>query len=675
MESDAFKIPTQNVPVQSKASNFKAEPEKKVIVPQNNINELPCPYIEPPWSKLADPRINYDLEVLKNGVIVEEIKNLQTKKFWTFGRLESCDIYLAHPSISRFHTVLQYRPKLEIEPLDDETKIEAEVEKEEILSGWYIYDLGSTHGSFLNKKQIPSKSYIRVKVGHMIQLGGSTRRFILKGPDYDEEEESALSITEAKQLKLQKSLELIERREVMDIENQKIEESKKGDGINWGMGEDADEETDLTINPYATTNNEELFLDDPKKTLRGFFDREGLELNYNVDEMSPGTFVCRIDLPIDDANGRQIIAEVCHKGKKKDAVLQGALEACRILDRHGVLRTATHESRKRKQNTSDSDEDEFWDRTGDVERRKQRKEAANKISTVNYDDLKQEESELVEKMSDLQAKIDNYHAIEKERKQAEEDDDLDSFMLNLSKEKPIDKLEVRKLRLELQRLQKDQVNLQKLIKIAAPVKLPPLLTTLNTNADTRTMSAESKKKFNFPLFGKRNKLPNMKSISKPINDSKPNQLNVKSDEEDEIEEDEPPEAKSKEPISAVKSDSIVDKKKNKEPLSQIKGPAFIPPKIIKNLQNSPKNSEQTETSNSALVKRDIDNDDEIDTNCSFEVAQPKKKRSRQRARDKYRDNVDMSEDIEEDVGKYSKWVPPENQAGDGYTELNKKFGY
>lgn len=356
---DPFKIPTIEPKVKDptielqvnetikevpKIEELKIQPKHK-----KNIPVVPCPYIEPKWSEQPDSEIIYNFEVLKTGVIVDEIKNLQTKAFWIFGRLPTCDVMMEHPTISRYHTALQYRPcnKEDLDDLEEEEVVEEE--KTEIVSkppkveeGWYVYDLNSTHGTFVNKQRVPPKTYIRVRVGHMIHFGGSTRRYILQGPSFDEEAENDLTVTELKELRVQQEQKKLELIEEAKLEKQRVEKLKEQEGISWGMSEDADEETDININPYASTNNEELYLTDPKKTLRGFFEREGLEMEYKCDEMTMGTYICRVELPIDDSNGRPIVAEVCHKGKKKDSVFQCAMEACRILDRHGVLRKAQH---------------------------------------------------------------------------------------------------------------------------------------------------------------------------------------------------------------------------------------------------------------------------------------------------------------------------------------------
>lgn len=108
-------------------------------------NSTPVPYKEPKWSGL--PQSQYSFEVLKSGTILEKIE-LSNKSYYVFGRLGNCDIVMAHPTVSRFHAVMQYRTEG-----DSDNN-----------PGFYIYDLNSTHGTFLNKNRIKSNIYVRVQV-------------------------------------------------------------------------------------------------------------------------------------------------------------------------------------------------------------------------------------------------------------------------------------------------------------------------------------------------------------------------------------------------------------------------------------------------------------------------------------------------------------------------------
>ncbi|XP_050081609.1 kanadaptin isoform X1 [Anopheles aquasalis] len=446
---------------------------------ETNTAEIPpIPYKEPGWSGKCHPDRNYFFEVEKNGVIIEKVRQLQGKPFWLFGRLPNCDLNLAHPTISRYHAVLQYRPA----PRDASDSEEDEQQDDKRRSthatvepGWYLYDLNSTHGTFVNKQQIAARTYVRVRVGYMLKLGSSSRNYILQGPPDDEDEPSAMTITEIKEQtakirKLRDEMAEIERKE-----RERIEKLKEEEGISWGMAEDADEETDLTENPYAASNNEELFLDDPKKTLRGYFEREGHELDYQVEELPSRLYKCTVELPIDDANGRPIVATATDKNKKKEAVVQCALEACRILDRHGLLRQANHEPRRRFKKQSDSDDDdEFLDRTGAVEERRKRKQTKNTQQVRSYEDLIREEANILERLDEIVQEIERTQLISKETRLPKNEDDVDNFLKSLVP--PEDKFKLKRLRLEQNNLNLEHAKVKRLIEIAKPLDLNSIVT-------------------------------------------------------------------------------------------------------------------------------------------------------------------------------------------------------
>ena len=107
---------------------------------------IPLHYKEPKWSGV--PSEAYCFEVLKSGQILESI-DLSTKSFYVFGRLSTCDISMTNTTVSGYHAILQYRSE----------------ESESNPIGFYVYDLGSTQGTFLNKNRIKSNMYVRVQVG------------------------------------------------------------------------------------------------------------------------------------------------------------------------------------------------------------------------------------------------------------------------------------------------------------------------------------------------------------------------------------------------------------------------------------------------------------------------------------------------------------------------------
>ncbi|XP_043997788.1 kanadaptin isoform X1 [Gambusia affinis] len=646
----------------------------------------PLPYTEPPWGG-PPPESPYALEILKNGTIVDTV-TLTHRSYFVVGRLPVCDVSLEHPSISRYHAVIQYRGHTGEEDCVGEER------------GFYVHDLGSTHGTVVNKNRIPPKTYIRLKVGHVLKFGGSTRLFILQGPESDEEEESELTVTELRERARKQRAEL-EKRMMGDLSDGEEDEengegkksqseaSKEDSGCTWGIEEDAaPEEDENEENPFSTEFHEDqeaAYLKDPKKALQGFYDREGEELEFEYEDKNHGTWLCRIKLPVDDALGRQLVAEVTHTGKKKEAAVQCCLEACRMLEARGLLRQEAVSRKRKKKNWEDedyydSDDDTFLDRTGTVERKRQeRMKKAGKIEerTETYESLVAKLSSVEKELADAQKRLSSG---KRGSSASSAEDSLDAFMTAVRSEAAMDGVERRKLHVHVADLRKEAQRLRKLVDLTRPAQMPSLLPGGSSEAE--------KPKKSLPLFGAMKGGSKFKlktgTIGKlpPWRPNLPAELfNMKElpptgeeEEEDEQEKEEEEAAdRSKddgEECSATQTKS--DCGESSILLSQQKDSEEVKAYSEQKLKKSNKAELQVPLKSSATVSPESKAGGEAEPAAAAAGPIP---RNKKRVMGPSRPPVQLSGQYPQDDPDYSVWLPPAGQTGDGRTHLNDKYGY
>ncbi|XP_069570765.1 kanadaptin [Brachyistius frenatus] len=632
-------------------------------------NFPPLPYAEPPWGGPASD-VPYALEILKNGTIVDKLP-LTHGSYFVVGRLPVCDVSLEHPSISRYHAVIQYRGRAG----------DGDGERVGEERGFYIHDLGSTHGTVVNKNKIPPRTYVRLRVGHVLKFGGSTRLFILQGPEFDEEEESDLTVTELRE-RARKQKEELEKRMMGDgsdddddddddgEEGKKKEEeedggeggnnkdrrkgSKDDSGCSWGMAEEAaPEEDENEENPFSTEfqeDQEAAYLKDPKKALQGFYDREGEELEFEYEDKSHGSWLCRIKLPVDDALGRQLVAEVTHAGKKKDAAVQCCLDACRMLEARGLLRQEAVSRKRKKKNWEDedyydSDDDTFLDRTGTVEKKRQeRMKKAGKIEErpQTYESLVAKLSEVEKELSAAQTKLS---AGKGGSSSSPAEDSLDAFMTGVGRAE-VDAVERRKLHVHMADLRKDAQRLRKLVELARPAQMPSLLPSSESEKPKKTlplfgaMKGGSKFKLKTGTIGK---LP-AKRQDLPAELFNMKELPPGGEEEEEEEEKE------------VKEN--VEEEEEEEDVEQ---------------RASNADSEESSASTSKESAQPVQPQELKGFKAEGEPAKvPRKKK---KATGPSKPPAQLSGQYPDDDPDYSVWVPPAGQTGDGRTHLNEKYGY
>lgn len=644
------------------------------ISPSKDQKSASIPYKEPPWGGLNPPPENdkslYTLEELKSGVIVRTHE--LSKSYQVVGRLPTCDIQLEHPSLSRYHAILQFKA----------------VGSSDKPAGFYLYDLNSTHGTFHNKNKCFPKTYYRLRVGHMIKFGGSTRQLILQGPDEDTENESELSVTELKEIAAQKARKKQEEKRLQEKQEAELESQ----GISWGMAEDAIDEEDSESKSdevkIATPliENDSLYLSDPKKTLRGWFEREGYDLEYDCQELSYAKFKCTVTLPVEDENGvtTDIIAEATVSGKKKEAVVSCALEACRILDRRGLLRASKHESRQKKNvkkweenDFYDSDEDEFLDRTGSLQAKRQKRMQSVKESKVQenekavpetFETLTEKHQIVSKEILELQERITKAKTSMEylnSQQQKDNNEDLDTYMAAIESSADCSKTELGKLTTQLFDLKSKSKKLEKLIEIARPAKMPGFLS--GTKIENKISLDESgAKKTSKIMVGKMfgRKLGKLKPLNPNFKNTDAPSMNL-------------PKNTDILPTSDMPSNLITNDNQKIEKTRVVYSSVNHKEENF-SLQPTDKNSV---TSNSEVIKNGK-------ATCDVEKEEQNKKVAHTNAikrKNSEKDSNDLQltipskmntyEVMSEQDERYTSWVPPKNQSGDGRTSLNDKYGY
>ncbi|XP_042357305.1 kanadaptin [Plectropomus leopardus] len=657
----------------------------------------PVPYTEPPWGGTGSD-VPYALEILKNGTIVDTVP-LTQKSYFVVGRLPVCDVSLEHPSISRYHAVIQYRR---------EAGEGGSVGEER---GFYIHDLGSTHGTVVNKNKIPPKTYIRLRVGHVLKFGGSTRLFILQGPEFDEEEESELTVTELRE-KARKQKEELEKRMMGDDSDDDEEEEKEEDtqnkgqskpsnedsGCSWGMAEEAvPEEDENEENPFSTEFHEDqeaAYLKDPKKALQGFYDREGEELEFEYEDKSHGSWLCRIKLPVDDAVGRQLVAEVTHTGKKKEAAIQCCLEACRMLEARGLLRQEAVSRKRKKKNWEDedyydSDDDTFLDRTGTVERKRQeRMKKAGKVEErpETYESLVAKLAEVEKELAETQKKLSG---VKGDASGSSTEDPLDAFMTAVRSEAAMDAVERRKLHVHVADLRKDAQRLRKLVELTRPAQMPSL-------QPSGSSESEKPKKV-LPLFGAMKGGSKYKLKTGTIGRLPPKRPNLPAElfnmkelppsgEEEEEEEEEEEAEKNEDKECETVTETIVDSAESSTSMSQESAPSGQkrqPPAQIQEPREQSHKQRGGEQSAGAVEQVPKQRSNKAPSSPEAKAggdrepaAEPSpRKKEKKKVIGPSRPPAQLSGQYPEDDPDYCVWVPPTGQTGDGRTHLNDKYGY
>ncbi|KAG0026918.1 Kanadaptin [Podila clonocystis] len=422
----------------------QGEPPQKPRSGGSMPNAPPLKYQKPSWS--GYPNQQFSFEVIKNGIVVNRIEAPE-KEFMVVGRLPMCDLEMEHPSLSRYHAIVQFKSNGEC----------------------FIYDLNSSHGTKLNKTKIPPGVHVPLKPGDQLRFGESTRIYLFQTDQTVDQEEEERKMVEA----------MIEKQNQTRSQRRQDDEDEEGNRFGWDQEDavDEDDDDDMQDNGMRRAVDPDAYYHkDPKKALRNYLESKGYAYEFEIEEEGPGharEYTARIRLPIETAMG-PVYGEAT-TGKKRDAEREAALDACIQLDKRGMLgqKAASSEgsapSRKKYDRSNSDDEDDFYDRAG----------APPKAET--HESLVAKHQQLLLDMSALEQQIQDYDAAANARRALEDANDLDAYMASLAKQKGDSKA---KMQQTLAAMKKEDKRLVQLIEYTKPVDFLAKIGVVNAKVES-----------------------------------------------------------------------------------------------------------------------------------------------------------------------------------------------
>ncbi|KAJ6766476.1 KANADAPTIN [Salix purpurea] len=404
--------PTNPIPTPPEASTEQEKEKSKVPS---------VPYTIPEWS--GPPCHKFSLEILKDGSIID-----QFEVCWGH-YLTSCFPLL----------VLQFKRNGDA----------------------YLYDLGSTHGTFVNKSQVEKGVYVALHVGDVIRFGHSSRLYIFQGPpDLMPPEADRKSHRNAKI-----------RQEMQDqeasLQRARLEASL-ADGVSWGMGEDAiqeveddcDEVTWQTYKGQLTEKQEKTRDKVLKRTEKIAHMKKEIDA-IRAKDIAQGGLTQGQQTQI--ARNEQRITQLMEELENLEETLNESIRES-LGARSGRISRGKGKGTGEDEEDFSSDDDEFYDRT----KKPSVQKAGENLSVETADTLLDKRDAIMKQMEEKKEVL----LIEKSKMASETavenvaGDALDTYMSGLSSQLVLDK--TAQLEKELSSIQSELDRTLFLLKIADP---------------------------------------------------------------------------------------------------------------------------------------------------------------------------------------------------------------